>query len=389
MATNTLTNLIPDMWKAMDVVSRELVGFIPAVNSSTGVEGAALDQIVNVPVVGAETAADNTPAVTAPDTGTFNPDNVEVKITKSKHVPVRWHGEEQLAVGETGIYQNVQQARFAQAYRTLTNMVETDLAAQHLYASRAFGTAGTIPFTTVNDLTDASFALKILDDNGAPDDRHIVLGTTATAQLRGKQPGLFNVDASGDGGAMLRAGTVGSMFGADMHTSGQVATHTTGAALVACVTTAAGYAVGSTTINIDAASTSGVIDSGDTVSFAGDSEKYIVVTGLADVGPGGAIVIAEPGLLQAIPTATTAITKSASSVRNMVFSRSAIALAARPPAVPDGGDMAIAQEFVTDPITGITFRVAMYKQFHQNVIHVALAWGTKMVAPRHCGILLG
>ena len=383
---NTLTNLVPDMWKALDVVSRELVGFIPAVNSSTGVEGAALNQIVNVPVVGAETAADNTPAVSAPDTGDMSPDNVEVKITKSKHVPVRWNGEEQLSVGETGIYDNIQQARFAQAYRTLTNLVEVDLAAQHLYASRAFGTAGTIPFTTADDLTDASFALKILDDNGAPDDRHIVLGTTATAQLRGKQPGLFHVNEAGDGGALLRAGSVGNMFGADMHTSGQIATFTAGTGANATTDTA-GYAIGVTSITLAVAGT-GTIIAGDAITFAGDSEKYLVVTGAGAVS-GATIVIAEPGLKQAIPGSATALTVSASSVRNMVFSRSAIALAARPPAVPDDGDMAIAQEFVTDPISGITFRVAMYKQFHQNVIHVGLAWGTKMVAPRHCGVILG
>jgi len=380
---NTLTNLIPDLYKALDVVSRELVGFIPSVNRDSTVEEAAKDQPVNVPVVGAETASDITPGITAPDNGDMSPDNVEVKITKSRYVPVRWNGEEQKSVMHTGIYENVQQDRFAQAFRTLTNEVETDIAAQNVFASRAYGIAGTTPFATADDLTDISFALKILDDNGAPSDRHVVLDTTATATLRGKQSGLFHVNEAGDGGAMLRTGAVGNVFGAMLHTSGQVASHTAGAGS-AYTTNTAGYSIGDTDITLITGT--GTVLAGDAITFAGDSNIYIVKTGVAAPGT---IVLAEPGLLEPIAASAVALTTLATSRRNMVFSRSAIVLATRVPAMPLEGDSADDVVIIQDPISGLAFQVALYKQYRQAKFEIGLAWGYKTVAPRHCGILLG
>lgn len=58
------------------------------------------------------------------------------------------------------------------------------------------GTAGTTPFGVKDDL-HAALARQVLEDNGAPTtDLQMVLGSTAIANLRGKQSVLFKVNES-------------------------------------------------------------------------------------------------------------------------------------------------------------------------------------------------
>ena len=48
---NTLTNLIPSAYAALDVVSRELTGLIPAVTIDARSSMAAQNQTIYVPIV--------------------------------------------------------------------------------------------------------------------------------------------------------------------------------------------------------------------------------------------------------------------------------------------------------------------------------------------------
>jgi sugar lactone lactonase YvrE len=82
---------------------------------------------------------------------------------------------------------------------------------------------------------------------------------------------------------------------------------------VGATTTAAGFPVGTTVINTLGSAGYGSINAGDSVTFAGDPNTYLVTTGTADVTGGGAgssITLAAPGLLNAIPAGVTAITDS-------------------------------------------------------------------------------
>lgn len=389
MTTNTLTNLIPTLYQSLNVVSREQVGFIPAVAINAKADTIAKNQTVNIPIVGQNSAVDVTPAMTPPDGGYDNVGNVTMTISNSKVYEVMLSGEEELALDGTGIASQVTLDRFAQGYRTIINLVEADLAALHIYASRAYGTATGTPFATAGDLSDVAQIAKILDDNGAPPDRHMVIGSSATANLRGKQSGLFRVNESGTED-LLRRGVIGDLEGFGMHSSSQVKKLVTaGTNNGSATTNTAGYAIGSTTITLASAGT-GTVIAGDIITFAGDTEKYLVVTGDTDVSNGGSIVIAEPGLRQAIPGSATVITTIAATTRNMAFSRSAIALATRAPQMPARGDLSKGMvEYVTDPVSGITFQIAYYHAYRQNKFEIGLAWGVKMIAPRHTALLIG
>lgn len=390
MGTLTLTSLIPSIQEAMDVVSRELVGFIPAVSRDSTAERAAVGQAVVSPVVGAMAAEDLVPAAYAADTPNQTIGNVQMTISKARSVPFGITGEETLGLRNAGTLGDINAQRIAQAIRTLTNEVEGDLAALHINASRAYGTAGATPFATAGDLSDFAQARKILDDNGAPQsDMHMVLGGAAVANIRGKMSTLFQTNTGGaQSEALLRQGALGEYQGMLLHNSAQVREGVAVGTAASATTNTAGYAVGATVITLASAGT-GTIIPGDIITFAGDTNKYLVVSGDASTADGGSIAIAEPGLRVAMSAAAKLITVVAASTRNMFFHRSAIQLATRAPAMPEGGDAADDVMLVTDPVSGLTYEFAIYKQKRQVRYEINLAWGVKMIAPRHSGILLG
>ncbi len=385
---NTLTNLTVTLYNALDVVSREMVGFIPAVTSDMTYERAAVGQTVMSPVAPAAQASDITPAVVPPDDGDQSIGNVPMTITKARRVPVRWNGEQKLSLDNNGASYNViLRDQFAQGMRTLVNEVESDLGALHVNASRAVGTAGTAPFGTAGDLSDTAGALRVLEDNGAQGlDFQMVLGSAAMQNLRGKQSVLFKVNEAGRDD-MLRNGITDRLQNFALRNSAGVKTFSKGTGASATTNTT-GYAVGATVITLASAGT-GTILAGDVVTFAGDTNQYVVASGDIDVSNGGTITLQAPGLRQAIPASATNITLVATGARNMFFPRSAIALATRAPALPEQGDSAADRMIITDPLTGLSFEVSLYMQYRQVQYEIALAWGCAAVKKEHIGVLLG
>lgn len=384
---NTLTGLIPTIYTGLDVVSRELIGFVPNVSRNASAEQAAVGQTVRAPVAPQGSLEDITPGNNPADSGDQTIDYVDVSITKSKAYPIRWSGEEQKGVSQFGQINTILANQFEQAFRTLANAVEADLAALYAKASRAYGTAGTTPFGTAADLTDLAEINRILDDNGAPPStRKMIVGSAARAKLEGKQSQLFKVNEAGTD-ALLRNREQRMLQGFVMGYSAGIVSHTKGAGTGFLVNNGSGEAVGDYSLTVDTGTvnTTG-IKAGDVVTLAGDTNKYIVNTTLAAAS--GQLVLNKPGLRVAAAD-DTAITVGNSYTANMAFTEDAMLLVARQPAMPDGGDEADDVITITDPLSGLVFQVALYRQYRRIKYEVGLAWGVAAPKSEHMALLLG
>lgn len=379
---NTLTGLIPTLYQSADTVARELVGFLNAVYRNSSAERAALNEPVTYPITPPATTADITPGVTPPNDGDQAIGNGTIMITRSKYSPIRWNGEETKGYENNGTYGQTLADQFTQAMRALVNFIESDIASLYVFASRSCGTAGTAPFGTAGDLSDIANVDQILNDNGAPkSDRHLVLGSAAINKLKGKQSVLFKVNEAGTD-ALLRRGEIGDLENFGVHNSAQVLTVAkgTGTSYVTSGSTAPGVS------SIALVTGSGTVLAGDNVTFAADANNtYVVGTGVAAPGT---IALNKPGARVTIATAN-AMTIGNGGTRNMAFQRSAIHLVTRAPAMPQGGDMADDMIEITDPLSGLTFQVCLYRGYKQLRFEVGMAWGYAAVKPEFICNLLG
>ena len=229
--------------------------------------------------------------------------------------------------------------------------------------------------------------VKILKDNGAPtSDLQMVINTTAGAALRTLTQ-LTKVNEAG-GEDLLRRGVLLDILDFALRESAQVKSHTKGTGSGYLVDLVAGYVAGSTTIHVDTGT--GTMLAGDILTntkTARDTNKYVVKTGHSGDGDQD-VVLANPGNRVAwVNNDPVAVGNSYTA--NMAFSRSAIALMMRTPKMPEEGDAADDVTVITDEQTGLSFQVAMYRQYRQVVYEIGLAWGVKAVKPEAMAILLG
>lgn len=379
---NTLTSLAADIYKAADIVGREVVGFVTSSTINGGAERAAKGDIVRSAFTRAQTV--NTtfaPAMTIPEGTDQTVDNKTVTLNSYASVQIPWTGEDKKHLDNGIGFETVYGDQIAQAFRTITNKIELDgWNEARKNASRAYGTAGTTPFASA--FSELPQLQKILVDNGMPFDNQLslVMDTTAAAALQSLST-LQKVNESGTSD-LLRQGMIGELMGFMLKRSAQVSAVTkgTGASYVTSGSTAAGVT------DIALVTGTGTVLAGDVVTFAADANnKYVVNTGVAAPGT---ISLGTPGARVTIAT-SNAMTIGGNFTPNVALHRSALELAIRPPAEPEGGDAADDKMVVVDPHSGLAFEIASYKGYMKRMIEIRCLYQWKAWKPDAIALLLG
>ncbi len=381
---NVLSNLAADIYKAADMVGRELVGIIPSitVNGDATTRAAKGDTIRSFATRAVTVNSSFAPSMTIPEGTDQTVDNKTMTVDTYASVQIPWTGEDMKHVNNGSGFETIYGDQVRQAMRAITNTIESAVwTTARAGASRAIGTAGTTPFASNHDvLADLR---KILADNGCPMDGAVTLAmnTSAGAAMR-KLTQLQKANEAG-GVELLRQGTLLDLQGIMVKESAAPVSVTAGTG-ASYTTNTAGYAVGATAITLITGT--GTILAGDVVTFAGDTNKYVVASG---VTAPGVLTLAEPGLRQAVAASAVAVTVGAAATANICTHRSAIELGIRPPAMPDGGDAAVDMMTVQDPHSGLVFEIAAYKGYMKSMFDVRCIYGTKAWKPQHIAQLLG
>lgn len=378
---NVLTNLAADIYKAADMVGRELVGFIPSctINGDAATRAAKGDTIRSHFTRAVTVNSSFAPAMTVPEGTDQTVDTKTMTVDNYASVQIPWTGEDMKHVNNGAGFETVYGDQIRQAIRAICNVVETALwTAAYKGASRATGTAGTTPFASNhNSMADVR---KILADNGCPMDGQVslVMNTAAGVNMRN----LAQLQKANEAGGteLLRQGTLLDLQGLMVKESAAPISVTAGTGASYLLNGA--LAVGDTSVTVDTGS--GTILAGDIVTFAGTAHKYVVGTALS----GGVFALNAPGSL-AVEADNDAVTVGAAYTPNVAFHRSALELGIRAPAMPAGGDAAVDLMTVQDPWSGLVFEIAAYKGYMKSMFEVRCVYGAKAWKPNHIATLLG
>lgn len=365
--SNTITAAVPTLLAQGLMALRQNAVMANLVNSDYGTLAAQKGQAITVPIPSAVTAISVTASNVPPTTADFTLGSATITLDQWIEAPFYLTDKDIMDCQE-----GVIPSQASEAIKAIINNVDSYIFGKYVGIYGYQGTAGTTPFAS--DTTDATGLRKVLNNQLAPlNDRRMVLGPDAEANalnLRAFQDMSFSGSVAG-----IQEGKINRKFGFDWFMDQNIPTHTAGTA-VGATTNTAGYAIGIKTITLASAGT-GTILAGDVITFAGDTQTYVVVTGDADVSGGGTVVF-EPGLKIAIAASATAITLKASHVINLGFHRDAFAFASRPliDTTEGLGNLIMA---ATDPLTGMSLRLEVSREHKRTRWSYDILYGAALV----------
>lgn len=372
MASNVITAVIPKIL-AQGLVALRQNAVTPRIvtNASSSIAGSK-GSTIDVPVPSAITATAVTPATTAPAAGAIAPPTVPVVLDQW------WEAAFDLSDLEyEQAMAGVTPMQVTEAVKSIVNKVDNHILGLYKQFYGYHGTAGTTPFGSGVGVLDAVGIRKVLNKQLAPmDNRHVLLDPDAEAAALALQQ-FADVNFSGSVDAM-REGMLNRKLGADWWMNQNMPTHTTGAVGAGAMTVNGSNTAGSTTLSIaKAAGANMSAVEGDILEISTlPGVTFVVTANVTIVQGANTSVSIQPPLPSTIASGT--ITFKATHKVNLMIHRDAIAFASRPLlSVPEGlGAISLAQQ---DPISGLTLRVEVTREFKRTRWSFDFLWGANVV----------
>lgn len=261
-------------------------------------------------------------------------------------------------------------AQMEEAMRVVMADIKSDVYTALRDCNGYVKTAQTAIFNSTDNVNNIIDARKVLAQQLCPDgNRVLVLSTDEEANALKLTQFLAQYQA-GDTKA-FRDGFMGRVLG--------FATYVDNATVLPIVATAGtganwkitgAHAAGASTLTID--SGTGTMLDGDIITVGNYS--YRVKTALS----GSTVVIHQPGLSAAAAHGDAAAVVATRDVQALAFDPAAIMLVMRSPKVE--GELGVSQ-IVTDPVSGLMFKVAAIPNYNAVTYEVSALWGAGIVDP--------
>jgi len=380
--SNTLTAILPKILARGLLHLRSRVLMTRLVNLDYSMEAKKKGSTIDVPIAASISSGAVAPAAYPAAPSNLTTATVQISLDNWQKASFGLTDKE---LGQINAQDDFITLEMTAAFEALAVDINDSVFAEYVGVYGYTGTADTTPFGAGVEVTSATLARKILNQQKCPrDNRRGVLDFDAEANALALTQ--FS-DAEKVGSSDVKiSGEIGRKFGVDWNADDGVPTHTAGTASGATASGAT-FAVGVKTIALDSAGI-GTLVEGDVITFAGDSQTYVIATGDDDVSNGGTIVF-EPALKVEI-SSTVAITVKADHVSNLVFHRDAFALAMRAP------DDALKEVFtpdnsytMQDPVSGLVMRLEVIRMYKQTMWELDVLWGAKLIRAEYATRIAG
>lgn len=388
-APNVLTNYIVPLL-AMGLRSLREKSVLPRlVNHDYDPQPGAKFSSVLINIPSAVVAVDVVPGHVAPDTGAISPTQVALTVDQWKEAAFTLTDKDLMAVDHGIIPMQADEA-----IKALSEVVERHLWGQFLLVPYENGAAGTTPFavnatTGLNDMSVYVNARKALNIRKVPQDPRFSLVDPDAAGnlLQGRQ--FIDAAWRGDQGGII-AGQIGYKLGANWVESNFVPTNASTALSAGALTVNGVNASGAVAVSLAKATNPAPLVKGNTITIAtGPAAGIYRVTADTTLIVGNTAVPITPGLRGAT-AGGEAVTLLATSVQNVLFHRDALAFVTRPlsESRPNGQTLGVF-ETIVDPISGLTLRLELTREYKQDRWSYDILWGGALPRPDFAQIMLG